>query len=208
MFSDCTYAGDTLGYVAERTYIGGYRNGLSDSKCVGSYPYFKIDDPASYLGCGKDPVKDWVWRVTSAESQVTNVSWASYGDPDYRWFGEDKVGSARLSSQPNGWYGPFNLEPFPDGGVYQNCTTALFLASSDSRNSLVLPSAINKAWYTDLPCIAPQSRWVRFFHRHPICFTNCIQIVLVFQLTKPIYFRPNFTHRLDQQGSAHSETAL
>ena len=166
-----------MGYVSDRTYIGGYRNGLSDAKCVGSYPYFTLSDPSSYQGCGKDPIKDWVWRVTNADSQVTNVSWASYGDPSSRWFSEDKVGIARVSPQPNGWYGPFNLKPFPEGGAYQNCTTALFLDSSDDRNSLVEPLAIDTAWYTDLPCIVPQSRWVRFVHHHLVCFTYCIHIL-------------------------------
>ena len=146
------------GYI----WIAGYRIGLSDAGCVGKYPYYNTTKGAveDYQGCGKDPVKDWVWRVTDKDSQTFNVSWSEYGNPEKHWLSKDSVGEEN-DPQPTGWSGPFSMSPWPDGGAYENCTATKFLSDQDESVNSLLPSAFNKTWYNDFGCEAPLARWVR-----------------------------------------------
>ena len=146
------------------TWIAGYRTGLSDDACIGPYPYFNSTDGGAtndYQGCGKDPVKDWVWRITDMDSQTSNVSWTTYGNPEKYWRSKENVGEANTNNNPAGWRGSFNLKPYPDGGAYENCTATQLLTIEDDLAVVLLPSALGKTWYMDFGCNARLQRWVR-----------------------------------------------
>ena len=163
------------GYI----WIAGYRSGLSGTACKmsfgGQYPYFNTTQGADpeYQGCGQHPVTDWVWRITDRDLQTINLPWSEYGNPENHWFSKKNVGEAVSNPQPTGWSGPFSVRPWPDGGMYENCTATKFLSDQDESSELLPPSAVNKTWYNDFDCEAPLDRWVR-----PVFFVSANMTVV------------------------------